>query len=202
MGYRVSPVIYLESSANGPLRQSEILSTVLQRYINLETGELETVEHPYAIIASQDCDLDWDFKARFPTDEREQQIEKTIPNILFCELFTAEEIRSSKGRYTFNAINTKMWERIKVNKDERYHFFQKIEAKDDRLREGLPELTIDFKRYFTIPTPEVYQMLKDKLTFRRIYLASPYLEHFSSRFAYFQSRIALPEDYKSEPENK
>lgn len=65
--------------------------------------------------------------------------------------------------------------------------------------EGAPELVIDFKRYFTLPTGELYRWIALGETRRRCRLRSPYMEHLSSRFAYFLSRVALPEDYRSEP---
>ena len=96
-------------------------------------------------------------------------------------------------------LGSKAWARIQANKDERYHFLQKAEAIDDVRGEGLPELGIDFKRYFTIPTEEVYWRVHQKEAQRRCVLQSPYLEHLSSRFAYFLSRVALLEDHFSEP---
>ena len=52
--------------------------------------------------------------------------------------------------------------------------------------EGMPELGIDFKRYFTIPTDEVYFRIRAEAQ-RRSRLRSPYLEHLSNRFYSFQS---------------
>lgn len=63
---------------------------------------------------------------------------------------------------------------------------------------GLPELGIDFKKIFTIPTDEIYQRIALGQVKRRAVLVSPYLEHLSSRFAYFLSRIALPQEHLSE----
>ena len=76
---------------------------------------------------------------------------------------------------------------------------QKVDATCDGLQQGLPELTIDFKRYFTIPTDEVYKRIEISETKRRCVLVGPYLEQLSSRFAYFIGRVALPEDHFSEP---
>jgi hypothetical protein len=187
--------IYIKPSLDEPLRQGEILSTLTQlpldpENIDLDSPVIKKIIHPWAIIVSQDCDLDWDFKARQSRDESQQS--KLLPNILFCMVPTAEELRGRTG------INSSLWKRIRTNKDERYHFFQKAEVEDDFLGQGLPELAVDFKRYFTIPTNEVYFQLHHGETERRTRLLSPYLEHFSTRFAYFQSRVALPEDHFSE----
>ena len=186
--------IYRPSIPGEPLRQGEILSDLIQAVIDLDSIDTDEkiinhITHAYAIIASQDCDLDWDYKAR----QGKTEAYKKIPNILFCEVVTAEELR---GRAD---INSRTWRRIGINKDERYHFFQKVEPAQDSLTSGLPELGVDFKRYFTIPTDEVYARIEKGETKRRCCLISPYLEHFSTRFYYFQSRIALPEEHFSEP---
>jgi len=188
--------IYEPSVLQGPLRQGEILCNVVQLKLKVETvgsPELEFVFqlHPYVIIVSQDCDLDWDYKAR--TD---QTTDKLIPNILFCEVTTAESLRRGGD------INSGIWGRVKINKDERYQFLQKVAAEEDALQQGLPELGIDFKRYFTLPADEVYTRIVAQETQRRCRLVSPYLEHFSTRFAYYQFRVALPADHFSEPVNQ
>lgn len=185
--------IYEPSIVGGPLRQGEILSDIV--YFKLDPKSIESLEiavipvhHPYVIVASQDCDLDWDYKARKVTPAPN----KLIPSILFCEVTTAELLRSS-------GIQRDVWGRIKINKDERYQFLQKVDLSEDVLQQGLPELGIDFKRYFTLPADEVYKRIEINEAKRRCRLVSPYLEHFSTRFAYYQFRIALPADHQSEP---
>lgn len=150
-------------------------------------------------MLSQDCDLDWDFTARLS----QRKLQRLIPNVLLCEVKPAEvraqEIVDSEGSKDSN--KSRIWTRIKQNKDERYQFFETIEKCHDLHQddEAIGELVIDFKRYFTIPTDELYVRIKHGETKRRCRLIHPYLEHLSSRFAYFQSRVALPEDHQSEP---
>ena len=98
-----------------------------------------------------------------------------------------------------NSNRSRIWAKIKQNKDERYHFFEKIETNHDLYDESIGELVIDFKRYFSLPTDELYMRILSGETKRRCRLVTPYLEHLSSRFAYFQGRVALPEDHHSEP---
>jgi hypothetical protein len=86
---------------------------------------------------------------------------------------------------------------VKINKHERYHFLQLVEPSCDAQGTGLVELGIDFKRYFTLPTEEVYKRVEIGSAKRRCVLESPYLEHFSTRFAYYLSRVALPQDHAS-----
>lgn len=185
--------IYEPSVREGPLRQGEILCDLIQLKLRVETvgtGEIEFVSylHPYVIIVSQDCDLDWDYKARVA-----KTTDKLIPSVLFCEVTTAESLRYGGD------INSGIWGRIKINKDERYQFLQKVSTDEDILQQGLPELGVDFKRYFTLPADEVYTRIASQEAKRRCRLVSPYLEHFSTRFAYYQFRVALPADHYSEP---
>lgn len=184
--------IYFPSSS-GALRQGEILSDLVQASLRFDTiwqdqPVVKTMEHPLAIVVTQDCDLEQDFKAR----TGQNATDKLIPSVLFCQMTTAEGLRGQQG------ITSEIWKRIRNNKDERYHFLQKVEATHDALNKGLSELGVDFKRYFTIPTDEVYERLVSEAK-RRCRLVSPYLEHFSTRFAYYQFRVALPSDHFSEP---
>ena len=194
-------VIYTASS-DGPLRQGEIITGLTQVRLKLSpdggapTTDREIVEqlHPFVLVVSQDCELDWDFKARNRTkiDGKEVEQHRRIPNILFCEVVTAEQLRGS------NAVNSTIWSQIKINRNERYHFLEEVPPASDRQASGLPELGVDFKRFFTIPTDEVYARVAGEAA-RRCRLISPYLEHFSGRFFFFQSRVALPKEHESEP---
>jgi hypothetical protein len=191
----VKPYRVTAPDAASPLRQGEILSNLHQFRLDPDSlgdhARGKTRTHPFAVIMSQDCDLDQDFRTR----SEGKSSPNLIPNILFCEVATAHEL--------FNVIrqtNRKLWDRIKINKDERYQFLQKIEAACDRLNQGLPELALDFKRYFSLPTDEVYRRIEFGEAMRRCVMVSPYLEHLSSRFASYLSRVALPEDHVSEAE--
>lgn len=182
------------SDLSDSLRQGEILSNVIRiqldlKFLGMQEHRVEPVEHGYAVVLTQDCHLEQDFKARQGLNKPD----KLLPNVFFCHVATAQQLRGAAG------ITTDIWRRISQNKDERYHFLQKIGAVLDALQKGLPELGIDFKHYFTIPTDEIYRRIEMGEAKRRCVLISPYLEHFSSRFAYFLSRVALPEDHFSEP---
>jgi hypothetical protein len=187
-----APQIYARSGL-AELCQGEILTELVQTQMEVDSVgatdgiRVEHKHHPYAIILSQDCDLDLDFKAR----AAEAKEDKLLPNILFCEVVAAEELKGAGG------MNSTIWNHVKRNKDERYAFLQKVEPPYDGADSGLPEMGIDFKKYFTIPTGEVYAQLR-KHARRRCRLRSPYLEHLSTRFAHYLCRIALPLDHVSE----
>jgi hypothetical protein len=96
--------VFSPSPAEGVLRQGEIVSDVTQVHLRAESlgpeaGEVDLEEkvHPYALILTQDCDLDWDFKARatHPADQGQENKRqaKLVPNILLCELTTTEVLR-------------------------------------------------------------------------------------------------------------
>ena len=181
-----------ERSSGGSLRQGEILSDLIQSQLNITSLELDDGPkidykvHPYAVVVAQDCELIQDFTAR----QRQIASDKLIPNVLFCEAVTAQELR---GR---DDIKSDIWKRIRQNKDERYQFLESVTAEQDVLGLGLPELGLDFKRYFSVPTEEVYYWLKTGAT-RRSRLVTPYVEHLSTRFFNYQSRVALPAEHRS-----
>jgi hypothetical protein len=154
-----------------------------------EEISLDSETQPIAIVVSQDCDLEWDFRER---QKAAPVLHKLLPSILFSEVMVADELR---GR---NRIDSDLWRRVRDNKDERYHFLRAVQREADAMADGLPDLAVDFKRYFTIPTEEVYAQLRGDAR-RRTRLLSPYLEHFCSRFTYFQQRVALPEDHYVKP---
>ena len=187
---------YSPSPTAGALRQGEILSHVIEVSLNLESlqhGQPEQLQfdekiHPLAIILTQDCDLDWDFKAREVPGSHEQRPldHKKIPKILLCEVWHADQLSGEPN------INSGLWRRIRRNGDERFHILSSISQEEDTLREGLPEMAIDFKRIFAVPTDELYYRLTSG-TRRRAFLQPPFLQHLSSRFAFYCMRVALPQ---------
>jgi hypothetical protein len=189
-----APAIYAKSSAGADrqLDQGEILSDLVHVHIevpSLVTPPLRVIakQHPLAIILSQGCDLEQDFFARL----RGETSSKVVPTILFCEVMIATDI------YNTAEVNKRVWDQIKINKHERYHFFQAVGEVFDAMGSGLAECVADFKRFFAVPADEVYERIRSGGAKRRCSLASPYLEHFSHRFANFLSRVALPQDHAS-----
>ncbi len=191
-----TPTIYCPSSQNADrcLRQTEILSNLVQFSLVTESigkdPEIDFITHPFAVLITQDCDLEQDFVVR----QQSKENNKLLPRLLFCEAVSAEEL------FFRVAENKKDWRRLNIpnNKNERFHFLQQVDKESDAEKAGLPEIGIDFKRCFTMPTEEVYRRIEIGEAKRRCYLNSPYKEHLSKRFAYFLSRIALPSDHESE----
>lgn len=148
------------------------------------------IVHPYAIVVSQDCDLEWDWHER--QREGNSNAAKLMSSVLFCEVQTAEDVRGMPG------INSSTWNFIRTNRDIRYQFLQKIAPEHDSMTNGLPELVVDFKRYFAIPVDELYARLEIGELQRRSCFHPPYLQHLATRFYYYQYRVALPEPHSSE----
>lgn len=181
-------------SDQGRLRQGEILSGVFQYKLNpatIEADEKKFLEiiHPIAIILTQDCDLESDYKLRREEDDPR----KFLPNVLFCEMDEADSARQGGPQ----KLTSNIWRKIRNNKDERYHYLRAVANGQDARENGLPHSVVDFKRYFTLTTDEVYRRLSsaEGKMYRRCRLATPFAEHLSTRFFYFQMRIPLPVEH-------
>jgi hypothetical protein len=190
--------IYQASNKGSSLRQGEILTGVVQykpvvsELLQEQELSFDTVLHPYAIVVTQDCDLDWDYKARQTANS---QSSKLLNSVILCEVATAREIRDATDE-----MNSAAWKLVVSHRHERYYFFEKISPECEIEQEGLPELTADFKKVFGIDSATLYRQIKLGIVKRRAILASPYLEHFSRRYYSFHGRVALPFQYESERE--
>lgn len=181
------------------LRQGEILTGIIQykpvtNQLLKQAQELsfETIIHPYSIVITQDCDLDWDYQAR---KSPEPQLEKLLNSVILCEVATAQEVRDIRDK---QVMNSKEWDRVVSHRHERYYFFEEIPSECEGEKEGLPELTADFKKVFGIDAATLYRQIEIGIVKRRTTLISPYLEHFSRRYHSFHDRVALPFRYESE----
>lgn len=190
------------SGVDDALRQGEILTNVVELQIRLESiGSVESDrvytakpnEHPFAVIVSQDCDLEQDFNFRYCCKGNQRH---ELPSILFCQAQDIDKLRKSEAyRSLFTSSTFKG--NFKNNNEFRFHFLQEIPPELCAVDQRVPELGIDFKRYFSMPTAEVYHRIKLNHTQRMSVLESPYRDHFSQRFYNFNNRIALPEEYAS-----
>ena len=183
------PAIYEASDSAAALWGCEILSDVVQRRQSLRTlrdsePELETIGHPYCMVISQDCDLEQDFQNR----QNQGTVVSALPNVLLCEVSSSVELKGAVPS------GKDIWKRIIQNKDERYQFLRAVPATQDAAGQGLPDLGIDFRRYFTVPADELYEQFTLGAQ-RRCRLVSPYKEHFMSRFGHFMARVGLPSDH-------
>jgi hypothetical protein len=195
-------IIYQPSDNSSALRQGEILTDVVQ-YISVidemqrelqQLSELSftPIKHPYSIIVTQDCDLDWDYKAR---KDGNNNPAKLLNSIILCEIDTADAIRKTDG------MNRKEWDLVESHRHERFYFFENIPPEFELEQKGMPELSADFKKVFGLDAASLYRQIEIGEAKRRSILASPYLEHFSKRYHSFHGRVALPFQYESERES-
>lgn len=184
------PATYTASTPDAALWCCEILSGVMQHRQSLQSlrgpePELETIVHPQCIVISQDCDLEQDFRAR------QDGKPSPLPSVILCEVSSAATLRGTVP------AGKDIWKRIIQNKDERYQFLRAVTAPQDAANEGLPQLGIDFRRCFSIPTDELYEQFNLGAR-RRCRLLSPFKEHLMNRLAHFMARVGLPYDHHVE----
>ncbi|MDR0913263.1 MAG: hypothetical protein LBM96_11810 [Methanobrevibacter sp.] len=177
--------------------QGDFFSDLELVVYNIDNDELifDQLLLPYSVVLSQDCDLESDFKKReeihycSDEDSKKRCYNKFLDSILLCPAFLAERLREGNhlnelGR-TVERINKKDWKKIQNNDNHRYHFIPS-ENIDKYL--SMPDLVIDFKKYYTIPRDYLY-FYNNKY---KSSLNELVREDLSNRFAYFQSRIGLP----------
>jgi len=168
----------------GELRQSEIITDVAHYEFSSDTQDVTRVVRPYVIVLSQDCDLLWDFR------EGEAAPAKRLVGVLLYELQPADNVDAKSD----------IWRRIRTNKDDRYQFIEGSPPSQDLAGEGLPELVVDFKRYFTVLPAELYRQIRQGGAGgarRRCRMTMPYREHLQCRAAHYMQRIGLPLDHES-----
>jgi hypothetical protein len=193
--------IYALSLQDDRIWQGEILSELPQLTLSLDSLPLirrdeddvgarpirvESWDHPLAVVVSQDCDLEKDYRGR--PGQR-----PFLYNVLLCDVREAEDLH--QRLHAEENTSSKEWRTIRENRTPRFQFLSSVSAAQDALGLGLPSLAVDFRHYFTIRTDELYERIKYKLTMKRCRLQSPYADHLSHRFYSYQSRIALPVDH-------
>ncbi|GGC68776.1 hypothetical protein [Chelatococcus reniformis] len=178
------PIIYSKSSGGAELRQGEIISNIISYNYDSSSEGVVEIRHAYAIVISQDCDLLWDYQNRADGKLGE----------LSCVLLAHAEVISPEWRK--EAGGRDIWKRIIQNKDERYHALESVSSDTDLNGDGIPDLVVDFKGVFTIPTTEIYIQINEGEGRRRSVLEMPYREHFQSRLAFYLQRVSLPDQHK------
>ena len=149
------------------------------------TKEKDIIYLPYAVILSQDCDMQHDFNCR--KDSKNQ--DKFLLSLLVCPSFNLEDFANGNHfpGWKMETFSAKLISRIKNNDIyRRYHFLPATVE----LKYSIPDLVLDFKHFFTLPRDFLYKQR------REIYVASVneiFREELSQRFSNYLSRIGLPE---------
>jgi len=132
--------VYSVEELHRELRQGEIISNIIQYLFDPITNGAFATTIDYAIILSQDCDLLRDF------DDRSANGTSALNGVLLYELEPAAQGRAKRS------LNNNLWRPISSNGSDRYHYFQEVPPICDLEGAGLPDLLLDFRRYFTIPS--------------------------------------------------
>ena len=186
----------------GPLRQCELLSNLVEVVAadHPRDGEGVPVElhvHPYAIVIAQDCDLDKDWQLREACQVADYG---RLRNVLMCEVSSALVVRND-GKNPGSGmppITSNIWTTVRQNRDERFHFLERIPEAADSAGIGIEELVVHFRRVFTVEADRIYGQVARGEAARRCRLRSPYLEHLANRFTGYWCRVALPGPHRSE----
>lgn len=186
--------MYIKENKKDKISQGDIFQKFhYVRWAELVEGgilEEDFIEIPYFVVLTQSCDLEWDFKDRYKRSSEKR--DKFIQSILVCPAYVAESFKGGQHLESQSLVmqdyHGKTWPLIKDNNNSRYHFLKKNEEL------GIPDLVIDFKQYYTIPTHILYKFYKQHYVGSLMPL---FREALSHRFAFYLSRIGLP-DIKSQ----
>jgi hypothetical protein len=176
------------------LSMGEVLSDIIERQVvtGADPATLDAREdpHAYGVIVSQDCDLEQDARARGDaTMDDKQRYNALVPNVLLLVASDVQTMRAKAG------VSSRQWERVKENKEERFHYLSGVSSSEDERTCGVPALLLDFKRFFTFPTDELLARISCGEVKRRARLATPYAEHLAVRFGFFFQRVGLTREH-------
>jgi hypothetical protein len=177
------------SAPDEMINQGDILKDIAFVCGESEKEEFEETKLSFAVVMSQACDLSSDFLARKSLDEKKKDTnnDKYLPTVLVCPAYDVEKFARGEHRsdWIMETMGSKVVKKIKKNDTyPRYHYLADSDSP------AVPELIIDFKHFYTLPTELVYSLKKDK------YLATAnelFRERLSQRFANYLSRFGLPE---------
>ena len=186
-----------ERPATGALRQGEVLQDVWihrTRHPASEVPEgtsiqVEPTRHRWIVTLHAECDLLHDFQYRNEEKAAARPVDeghfKIVPGVICCDAFPDLELR-------LKMPGSDIWKRAVRNQDERYHFLASapVEGVDGP---PLPQFVLDFRRFFTVFTPALYEGI-DRGNIRRTAVVPPIYRHdLMHRFFGYLSRVGVPE---------
>jgi hypothetical protein len=154
--------------------------------------EVIKVSHSLVVLITPECDLLSDYRERdtagkSPNPEEGKLNGRVLPHAQCCDLLLYDEIR---WPYPFNPGT---WKRVAELRDERYH---RVPADDIRYYGHQfvhPELYLDFKRVFSVPTDYLYAQLSQGTVGSCGGIPEPWINHLVQRCYQFQSRVCVPD---------
>lgn len=156
---------------------------------------VEQILFPWVCVLTQECDLQWDYSARWRGDAP-PDYGQALLSVLAAPMYNADHLKSGThlsdlrirarddAPFVCRYIPTKEWKSYTTrNRDPRYHYMNPPEST------ALPPVVIDFKHYFGL-SAEVLARSPEKCLgvlgrLDRI--------HLSQRFASFLTRVGLPD---------
>lgn len=173
------------------IHQGDLLEQIEYKFLTFKNDEMiiDRFTFPYAVVLSQECDLEQDYEARknIPDKNGKCNQDKYLNSLLICPAYLAAEFRGgihlNKLGYKMEEWTTDQWKIIKSNHNDRFHFL------DEDTENGLPNLIIDFKHFYTLTRDEIYQVFPINY---KISLKELFRERLSQRFVNYLSRIGLP----------
>lgn len=151
-----------------------------------EGVSVSCIRFPLMICLNQDCDLNSDERDKLKEDSNK---DCRLLHLIVAPLFNFDEFKDGQHwgdifqtgqKYNPNKTDGK---KIMNNEDPRFHFLHFEDGFE------LPDMVIDFKHFYTVSTEYLYRNINNRVCS----LSELYREKISQRFAYFISRIGLPE---------
>lgn len=193
---------YQPPPPSGALRQGEIVGPLwdhraLVPPIELPKGQgvaVASSPHPLRVVLSPDCDLLWDFEARFELPDADkgggegpfEQHPDAVGQVLVCDLFGHAHMRARfRGKRD-------PWRRVDQNQDERYHRLDAAAVADSDL--VFHHLYLDFKKVTSVPTGALYEGILLGEVKRLALIPDVWIHDLIHRFYGFLSRVAVPDE--------
>lgn len=177
--------IYRSTKSSKRLCQGDILKDLQFAIGNSSSDSIkDLVFLNFAVVLSQDCDLQSDFLNR-KGDHSDQ--DKYLSSILVCPAYKIEEFAQGchLNDWKMKPFYQKEIEKLHKNDEfKRYHYLP-----GETTKFFVPELVLDFKHFFTLPRDFLYRQKKDKYVAS---LSELFREELSQRFSNYLSRIGLP----------
>ena len=199
------PLRYDPPPIDGPLLQGELLADIwehrslyppVEHPTNVDI-DIASIKHDLMVVMSAACDLEFDFKERFPTGELQEpenlpweaeKQHKIVPYLQLCDAFYEAGFRAGIDQL----MASKIWQRVQTNQDVRYHHLAAAPI-GQPVTETLADLYLDFKKTLALPTASVYEALRLGGVRRVAVLPPIYVHDLLQRHGSFHGRIGTPD---------
>ena len=174
--------------------QGDIISEVdyIER-VSEKSGVIEVhkIRFPLVVVLTQDCDLEQDYRVRFPSVEKPSATQdKYLMSVLVAPLYNVEHVYEgehlSELQQHMAKINRRATEGRNLTQNERprYHYIE--------FPSTVPVVpsVVDFKHYFSVNGEDLRAVKKRKFVCR---VSELYREDLCLRFANYLARIGLPD---------